>query len=106
MPPSRLRLKRPKKKHPEFKADAVDSTGSSDSLSLYYRYPWICGLPVWTPGYPVKELVAFNDTFVTNLASNPQISALAVDGKFEPAVYISPGNSAMGFAPGDVSFTE
>jgi hypothetical protein len=99
-------LEAAKKKHPEFKIDPATPAGGLTTLPLYYRYPWICGLPVPWPEYDLQNLATFTNTFVANLASNQQISALAVDGKFEPTLHVSPGDTAIGFTPGPVSFTE
>jgi hypothetical protein len=99
-------LEAAKKKHPDFKIDPATPPSVGLTLPLYYRYPWICGLPVPWPEYDLQNLAEFNNTFVANLANNQQISALAVDGKFEPALHVSQGNTAIGFTPGDVSFTE
>jgi hypothetical protein len=99
-------LEATKKKHHDLKVDAVSTLSSSDNLPILYRFPWICGIPVPWPEYDLKNLATFNDTFVANLASDPQISPLGVEGKFDPALYISGGTATIGFVPSNVSLTE
>jgi hypothetical protein len=100
-------LEAAKKKHPDFKFEPGDGPSGPGTIPIYYRFPWICGYPPdpWI-NVNLQNLAEFNQTFVANLASNPQISALGVDGKFDAALYVSGDKVAVGFTPGDVSFTE
>lgn len=100
-------LEAAKKKHSDLKLESLTDSGSAVPLSIYYRYPWICGLPAVTlRESELDNLAAFNNSFVSHLAKNPDISAVAADGKFTPALQVSGGNVAIGFTPADVSFTE
>jgi hypothetical protein len=100
-------LEAAKTKHPEFKLESLGDSGSSGILPIYYRFPWICGLPPFPwPDPEIGNITNFAKTFTDTLASNRQITAAGVDGKFEPVVQVSGGNVAVGFTPGDVSFTE
>jgi hypothetical protein len=99
-------LESAKKEHPGIKIDLLAAPGTAGTLPIYIRPPWICGFPIPWPEYELQEVAAFNKSFVANLAGNKQISALGVDGVFEPALYISGGNVTIGFAPADVSVTE
>jgi hypothetical protein len=80
---------------------------ASPGLSIYYRPPFICGFPPfpWVESQ-LAGIAQFTNTFVANLASNRQISAIAPDGKFEAALQTSGDKISSGFTPGDVSFTE
>ena len=58
------------------------------------HFPW--------PDPEYRNLTEFDPTFVdTHLASDRQIAALGVDGKFEPAIQVAGGKVAVGFVPGD-----
>jgi hypothetical protein len=95
-------LEAARNKHPEFK---IDPATPSNSLPIIIHPPWICGLPVPWP-VDINNVVEFNNTFVAQLSKNTQISALAVDEKFEPAVYLSAGKASIGFVPSDAAVTE
>lgn len=78
------------------------------ALTLVYR-PWlICGIPVPWPweelGQP--ETVEFVKTFTSQLAGNPQIAEMGVEGKFQPAVYVSGNQASVGFVPGEANISE
>jgi hypothetical protein len=90
-------LESAKKKHHNLKFDAVLDT--SAPLPMLVRFPWICGYPVPWPIDDLGGLNEFNETFVGVLAGNPAISALGVEGKFAPALYITGGKAAIGFVP-------
>jgi hypothetical protein len=96
-----------RKEHSNLKFDAATPLSGGAVLPIYVRFPWICGLPAfpWPEG-ELGDLAAFNVTFVNSLAGNKDISALAAEGKFEPTLYVSGGNAAIGFRPADVSLTE
>jgi hypothetical protein len=97
-------LEAAKKEHPDLKLDAVTITGSPDPLPIYYRFPWICGIPPFPwPEYELQNLAALNARFVANLAANPSISAVAADGAFISTIQFSGGTASIGFAPADVS---
>ena len=95
-----------KKAHPDVVVEAL-SVGPADPLPIYYRYPFICGLPPfpWVVAQ-TEGLVEFNNTFVANLAQNRQIAEIAANGTFEAAVQASGNSIALGFTPADVSLTE
>jgi hypothetical protein len=97
-------LEAAKKEHPQLKLDAVTISGSSDPLPIYYRFPWICGIPPfpWPEG-ELQNLVALNTKFVANLAANSSIAAVAAEGGFKPTIQLSGGTASIGFAPADVS---
>jgi hypothetical protein len=100
-------LEAAKKKHPAVRIESLDDSGGVVTLPIYFRYPWICGLPPapW-PEAELGNLAEFNQTFVNGLASDRQIAALGVDGKFEPAIQFAGGKVAVGFVPGDALITE
>jgi hypothetical protein len=101
-------LEEAKKQNPEVTIPkALGDSGETFVLPIYFRYPYICGIPPfpWL-GNDFGKLEPFTNTFVNSLASDRQISAAGVDGKFQPTILSSEGNVAIGFAPGDVSFTE
>lgn len=74
----------------------------SNTLRIILRPPWIYGIPVPWP-LDVKNAVEFNNTFVAQLAQNTQISGLAADEKFKPALYLSAGKATLGLVPSDAS---
>jgi hypothetical protein len=97
-------LEAAKKQHPHLKLDAVTLSGSPEPLPILYRYPWFCGYPPfpWPEG-ELNELAALNDKFVSHLAANQSISAIAAEGGFKSALQISGGTASIGFVPADVS---
>jgi hypothetical protein len=97
-------LEAAKKQHPNFK---LDPATPSPGLPIAYRPGWICGYPIFLPAeVNLKQIDEFNNTFVGHLASNPQLSALGVDGKFEPAVYVTGGQGTIGFVSADAALVE
>ena len=97
-------LEAAKKDHPHLKLDAITVSGSSDPLPIYYRFPWICGIPPFTwPEGDLQGLVALNTKFVSHLAANPSIAAAAAEGGFKSTIQLSGGTAAIGFTPADVS---
>jgi hypothetical protein len=101
-------LEAAKREHPHFKIGAVATSDDPViQLPLYIRFPWICGIPPfpWNEG-DLDGITAFTDSFVANLSSNERISGVALDGRFEPTVYVSGGTASIGFVPADVSLTE
>jgi len=100
-------LEAAQKEHPGLKIDLAATEGVTVSLPVYVRFPSIAGLPPFPgPERDLQGLVAFNDAFVASLAGNKDISALGIDGKFEPAIYLSRGKITLGFVPADVSLTQ
>jgi len=94
-----------RKKHPEFK---IDQAVAGAPRAFIYR-PWtVCGIPPVLPweGYDLNKAAEFTATFASNLASNPALAPLAVDGKFEPALYVAGGKVSLGFVPGEADITE
>ena len=101
-------LEAARKAHPDVANEPGDPTGTGvATLALYYRYPFICGLP---PFPWIEEnlgtIAEFNNTFVANLAQDKTISAVAAGGNFQPAVYASGGAVSIGFVPAHVSLGE
>jgi hypothetical protein len=97
-------LETTKKDHPSMKFETGAPVGV---LPIYIRYPWICGIPP----FPFREaelpaIAAATKDFATALASDKQIAALGLDGKFEPALHVTGSSVAIGIVPADVSFTE
>jgi hypothetical protein len=101
-------LEEAKKQNPEVKIpEALANSGDTFTLPIYFRYPYICGIPPfpWVE-HELGNLGQFTNTFANSLASDRQISSVAADGKFQPTIVSSGGNVAIGFAPSDISFTE
>jgi hypothetical protein len=94
-----------RKDHPGFRlAPAI----AAEQVELIYR-PWvICGLPIPWPweelGNP--ETVQFVTAFTRNLASDSEVAALGMGGKFEPAVYLAGEQASIGFVPGNAPIRE
>ncbi|MGA2352788.1 MAG: hypothetical protein ABSF70_20315 [Terracidiphilus sp.] len=96
-------LEATRKIHPDAK---VDFSLTTDSWSFVYR-PWlICGIPIPWPEYELNQAVEFATTFTNNLAKSPAVAPLAVDGQFQPAVYVAGKNVSLGFVPGDAPISE
>ncbi|MGA2652123.1 MAG: hypothetical protein ABSF28_16445 [Terracidiphilus sp.] len=92
-----------KKIHPNVQIQpAVDGDGDP----FWYRPYWLCGGPFFPPDYNLNEVTEFAKTFTGNLSKDPAVAPLAIDGKLEPAVYITGGKVAVGFVPGEASLTE
>jgi hypothetical protein len=89
-----------KKTHP----DAQIQPAADGVEAFFYRPYWICGGPFLPPDY--GSITKFATTFAANLAKEPAVAPLAIDGQFEPAVYITAGKATVGFVPGDASITE
>ncbi len=86
-----------REKHPDLK---LESPHALPALSIFYRPPLICGFPAPWPDREINSAVLeANQTFVSHLAANKDLASLAVDGKFEPAVYAAGGQIAFGFVP-------
>ncbi|MGD0893351.1 MAG: hypothetical protein ABR923_17650 [Terracidiphilus sp.] len=92
-----------KKTHPDAKIEA-EVTGVAPAF--YYRPHWICGGPFFPPDWSLDRATEFATTFAGNLAKDPAVAPLAIDGKIEPAVYVTGGKVAVGFVPGEASLTE
>jgi len=92
--------------HPEAK---IDPAVTSDSWSFIYR-PWIiCGVPLpWPlgPEYGLNQAVAFATTFASQLARDPAVAPLAIEGELKPAVYVAGNSVSLGFVPGEASISE
>jgi hypothetical protein len=92
-----------KSTHPDVQ---VQPELAGDGLPFWYRPYWLCGGPFFPPDYNLNEVTEFAKTFTGNLSKDPAVAALAIDGKLEPAVYITGGKVAVGFVPGEASLTE
>jgi hypothetical protein len=71
--------------------------------------PWqILGIPVPWPLAPaqVEKTVAFAATFSKNLAANPVVAQLGVDGKPESALTAVGGEGAIGVSTDNIAVTE
>ena len=92
-----------KKTHPNTSIQpAVDGGGEP----FFYRPYWLCGGPFFPPDYDLNKATEFAATFAGNLSKDPAVAPLAIDGKIEPAVYITGGKVSVGFVPGEASITE
>jgi hypothetical protein len=92
-----------KKTHPDAKIQPAAAGGGE---AFWYRPYWICGGPFLPPDYDVNRATEFAATFASNLSKDPAVAPLAIDGKFEPAVYITGGKVSIGFVPGEASIAE
>jgi hypothetical protein len=93
-----------KKTHPDAKIQPAVAGGAE---AFFYRPYWICGGPFFPyPGYDLNKATEFAATFAGNLSKDPAVAPLAIDGKIEPAVYVTGGKVTVGFVPGEASITE
>ena len=72
-------LEATKKDHPAAKITA--DSGPSTILPIYFRYPWIAGIPPFP--FVLGELdaiAAATGRFAASLSTNPLVAALALDG--------------------------
>jgi hypothetical protein len=91
-----------KKSHP----DAQFQPATTGGEAFFYRPYWLCGGPFFPPDYDLNKATDFAATFAGNLSKDPAAAPLAIEGKFEPAIYITGGKVAVGFVPGEASLTE
>jgi hypothetical protein len=96
-------LEATRKTHPDAKIQPA-ATGGGEAF--FYRPYWLCGGPFFPPDWELNRATEFAATFAGNLAKDPAAAPLAIDGKFEPAVYITGGKVAVGFVPSEASITE
>jgi hypothetical protein len=96
-------LEATKKTHPGAKIQPAAAGGDE---AFYYRPYWLCGGPFLPPDYDINKATEFAATFATNLSKEPAVAPLAIDGKFESAVYITGGKVSVGFVPGEASIAE
>jgi len=91
-----------RKTHPDAKVQPAAVGGEA----FFYRPYWLCGGPFFPPDYDLNRATEFAETFAGNLSKDPAVAPLAIDGKIEPAVYITGGKVSVGFVPGEASLTE
>jgi hypothetical protein len=99
-------LEEAKRKHPSVRIQAYEATISAP-LPLYYRYPYIFGLPPdpwWLGNLAIAN--DFAQSFASSLATNPNIKAAGLNGEINPVVISTATGAAIGFAPSDSSLTE
>jgi hypothetical protein len=101
-------LEAAKKAHPNVRIDPPDpSSGGQVLLPVSIRFPWFCGLPPFPwPEVDLGNLAALREKFNSQLQANPQISAAALDGKFQSVVTQTGGLASIGFVPSDFAVTE
>jgi hypothetical protein len=92
------------KDHPSLKTKPLVA---GPILPIYIRFPWIAGIPP----FPFEEaelaaLGAATKRFAAALATDQHISALGLNGKFEPAMHVTGNSVSIGVVPADVSLTE
>ncbi|MGA2848098.1 MAG: hypothetical protein ABSE46_03805 [Terracidiphilus sp.] len=92
-----------KKTHPDVQ---IQPALAGDGYPFWYRPYWLCGGPFFPPDYNLNQVTEYAKTFTVNLSKDPAVAPLAIDGKFESAVYITGGKVAVGFVPGEASLTE
>jgi hypothetical protein len=95
-------LEATQKAHPGTDLKPADPT---IPLPVIYWPWWICGLPLPWPVDDLNKVVELTATFTTNLAKDPTVAPLAVEGKFIPAVIVTGGSISVGFAPGEATLT-
>ena len=91
------------KANPNVKIDPPDPSSSGQVLlPISIRFPWFCGLPPFPwPERNLETLAAFSEKFNSQLATHPEISAAALDGKFQSVVVHVGGHASVGFVPSD-----
>jgi hypothetical protein len=95
-------------KHPGAKIGSIDPTDPTPTIPITYRPHWILGLPPfpWRELGGIEQGIQFGETFSRNLASNPALAPLAIDGKLESTAIISGDSISIGVVGGNVSLTE
>jgi hypothetical protein len=101
-------LQATKKQYPDAKFGAIDPADPTARIPMIYRPYLIIGYPPC----PFRDLggveqgVKVGETFSRNLASDPALAALAIDGKLEPTMIISGDSISFGVVGGGVPINE
>jgi|SRR5579863_1078612 len=101
-------LQATKKQYPNAKFGAIDPADPTPRIPIIYRPYWIIGLPPC----PFRELggieqgVKVGETFSRNLASDPALAPLAINGKLESTMIISGDSISFGVVGGGIPLSE
>jgi len=101
-------LQATKKQYPDAKFGAIDPTDPTARIPLIYRPYFIIGYPPcpYREFGGVEQAVKVGEAFSRNLASNPALAPLAIEGKLEPTTIISGDSISFGVVGGGVSINE